>query len=187
MSEFHRTRRRQLIAAAEGYIELLLMFDEDWRDTTTSETLAKRALECLEPLRGARYRRSHIHYLRGQALRAMGKFHEAIEPLSEAVAISPENIHLHLALAWCHKRIGRIDLAIGDLEEALLFEPDKPILHYNLACYWSLAKEPTLALEYLAQALQFDAGYRDLIQHERDFDAIRFSPGFLQLSFGAAA
>ena len=60
-----------------------------------------------------------IQLIKGQALRTLEKFKEALAPLSVAAQGNPENIDTWLALGWCHKRTGRLDLAIEALEEAL--------------------------------------------------------------------
>ncbi|HEY2413907.1 MAG TPA: hypothetical protein VGI40_16770, partial [Pirellulaceae bacterium] len=56
------------------------------------------------------------------------------------------------------------------------------IVHYNLACYWSLAGNVKLAVAYLSQAFDLEPEYRDLVQHEADFDAIRNHPHFQALT-----
>ena len=92
--------------------------------------------------------RDHALYLQGESLRALGRFREALEPLTKRAARdSPNNVHVWLALGWCHKRSGRLDLAIESLEEALAAEPNDALVHYNLACYWSLANNQAPGLE----------------------------------------
>ena len=87
-----------------------------------------------------------------------------------------------MALGWCYKRIGRIDLAIEALEQARSQDPQQAIIHYNLACYWSLAGNAATALQYLAQSFSMDPQFRQLAEHEPDFDPIRSDPGFQSLT-----
>ena len=96
--------------------------------------------------------------------------------------LDAENLHTWLALGWCHKRNQRIDLAIQALEEAMSVDPTEAIIHYNLACYWSLANNPKLAVEYLAEAFTIDPNYRDLVADEPDFDPIRGDHDFRMLT-----
>jgi tetratricopeptide (TPR) repeat protein len=163
-----RVRRQMLIRHAEGYLELGLpehALAELARWDDQAETLPDHAL-----------------YLKGEALRELGKHHEAVGPLSRAAEGAPENIHIWLALGWCYKRIGRLDLAIESLEEALEAKPNEAILHYNLACYWSLAGNKRQSLLFLSQALDLDPNYRDLVGAESDFDNVRGDPAFRALT-----
>jgi len=172
-----------LLREAEGYLDLLLLFGDDWTPCGEHRRrLAARALEALEKLPEQARFGPAAQLLRGQAYRALDRFADAVEPLQSAAAAEPKNIHIWLALGWCYKRIGRIDLAIEALQEALDAKPNTAIIHYNLACYWSLAKHKDNALKYLSQALQIDPDYRDLIHKERDFDALRDDPDFRQLT-----
>jgi hypothetical protein len=61
-------------------------------------------------------------------------------------------------------------------------DASEAVLHYNLACYWSLARNRTLALRYLARALEIDSNYRDMIADEPDFNPLRHDPEFKQLT-----
>jgi tetratricopeptide (TPR) repeat protein len=143
--------------------------------------LAQRAIAALDRVGSQADWSAQALFLRGQALRLMERYSEAIEPLKRAVEITPANPHLYLALGWCYKRCQRIDLAIEALEDALEFVPDLAILHYNLACYWSLARNVKLAVSYLARAFELDCVYRDQVATEPDFDPVRSHPHFQSL------
>jgi Flp pilus assembly protein TadD len=121
-------------------------------------------------------------YLRGQALRAMHRFSEAVVPLKEASEHDPDNLNVWLALGWCYKRCGRLDLAIQSLEDAMNVDPSQGIVYYNLACYWALAKNVKLAVAYLGRAFDLDPNYRDLVPQEHDFDQIRDHRDFLNVT-----
>lgn len=183
MAEYDRVHRQQVLREAEGYVELasvggsMYSVAKDARDR-----LAQRALSVLEGTRFSGRSLAQAMYLRGQALRVMERWREALEPLGKAAELDPRNLHVWLAMGWCHKRTGRLDLAIQALEEALSLESSEAIIHYNLACYWSLAGNRKLALAYLAQALEIDPNYRDLIAAEPDFDPIRSDPDFRALA-----
>ncbi len=179
MFSIQRIRRDRAIREAEGYLDLLMSLADRWPLTPAiRDPLAQRVLTALEGLEEGRSQRAYVYYLKGQALRIMDRFREAIEPLEKSSQISRENLHVWLALAWCYKRIGRLDMAIQSLEEALGVDSGEAIVHYNLACYWSLARNVKLAVEYLSHALEIDPNYRELIPREADFDPIRDEPGF---------
>ena len=122
------------------------------------------------------------YYLRGEALRMLDRYSDAIGPLKRASEEMPSKLYVWLALGWCYKRINRIDLAIESLEEALEIEPPDAIVYYNLACYWSLAGNKRQALLFLAQAIERDGKYREMVADESDFDPIRADPTFQALT-----
>jgi tetratricopeptide (TPR) repeat protein len=183
MSDPQRIRRQQILREAEGYLDLITVFGDrmpcrpDVRDV-----LAQRVVDTLARIENPGGLKGHMLFLRGQALRAMEEFVQAVPPLREAAELEPQNIHIRLSLAWCYKRCRRLDLAIQTLEEAIEADPGYAIIHYNLACYWSLAGNAKLAVKFLSQAFDLEPNYRDLVPHERDFDPVRNHPHFQALT-----
>jgi Flp pilus assembly protein TadD len=166
-----RIRLKHAERQAEGYLELGLY-------QQALDVLTRYARRC-----GAEGDlSSHALYLWGEALRSLGRFEEALEPLGRAARLAPGDVHVRLALGWCHKRTLRIDLAVQELEKALHFGANEALVHYNLACYLSLAGQKRRALKSLARALALDPGYRTLIDDEPDFDPLRGDPDFLALT-----
>jgi tetratricopeptide (TPR) repeat protein len=163
----NRIRRQQLIRQAEGYLEL---------------GMAQHALGVLDGWEDGDGHSGHILFLRGEALKELGRFQDALDPLRRASEIAPSRIPTWLSLGWCYKRVGRLDLAIESLEEAISIEPKEALIHYNLACYWSLAGNKRRALQFLAQAIELDEAYRDRVGGESDFDPIRNDPAFRALT-----
>jgi len=160
-----------------------MMFSEAWMlEPQRRYALAARSLSALDRLNAPATEEAEALLLRGQALRAMDRFREALLPLQLANQLDPKNVEIYLALAWCYKRSDQLKKAIESLEDALGVEPRSAILHYNLACYWSLAKNKRKAIAYLSQALTFDDNYRHLIDSEPDFDPIRDDPRFRALT-----
>lgn len=183
MSILNDIRKQKRIRAAEGYLDLILVLSDRWPLMPENrDRIARRALNELSSLPFSEVPLSDVHFLQGQALRAMENYQDAIEPLKMALDLDPDNIHIHLALGWCYKRIGRLDLAIQALEEAMEVMPDEGIIHYNLACYWSLANNALLAVQYLNQSFEIDPNYRDMVCDEKDFDPIRNDPGFQSIT-----
>jgi len=160
-------RRRQLISQAEGYLEL---------------GMTEHALIMLDRLEAEGSLEAHVHYLKGEALRAAERYPEALVELRQAAKGTPDDIHIWLSLGWCYKRTNRIMLAIQSLEEALGIEPGEALIHFNLACYWSLTGNKAKALKFLAAAFDIDSNYRDLVDGESDLDPIRSDPRFLSLT-----
>jgi tetratricopeptide (TPR) repeat protein len=183
VSDYQRLRRKRLLAEAEGYLELVMAFADQWSPPASQRiTLAERALDTLAEIPELANQRTQGLFLTGQAYRVMHRYRDALSPLELAAELEPENIRIWLALAWCQKRTGRLDLAIRSLENALAGDPGEAIIHYNLACYWSLAGNPPTAIRYLSQALEISPAYRDLIADETDFDPIRRLRDFQELA-----
>jgi tetratricopeptide (TPR) repeat protein len=166
MASLTRIRRQQILRAAEGYLEL---------------EMPGHALTALDRLNPEELNNDALH-LRGESLRGLGRFSEAIEPLRRAADGDPSDVSIWLSLGWCYKRIARIDMAIESLEEALEADPNAAIVHYNLACYWSLAGNKRNSLLFLRQAFDLDPNYRDKVADESDFDTIRNDPTFRSIT-----
>jgi Flp pilus assembly protein TadD len=162
-----RIRLNKVQLEAEGYLEL---------------GMPHLALETLSRLADPADVVPSTLYLRGESLRALERYHEALDPLQRVAAVEPENIHVWLALGWCYKRTGRIDLAISAMESALAADPNESLLHYNLACYLSVAGAKQQAIGQLAQALALNPECRGAINDEPDFDPIRADPEFQALT-----
>jgi tetratricopeptide (TPR) repeat protein len=159
---------RKQLDEAEGY----LMLD-----------LPDRALQILESRSDWLSMQFEASFLRGEALRGLKHYREALRPLEVAAGLRPADTRVALALGWCYKRTNRLAQAIDSLERALREHPDEPLplLHYNLACYWSLAGNCAKAVNALATALSIDAELRTMIAHEADFDQLRGNPEFERL------
>ena len=179
MSMFSDMRQQQHLRAAEGYLDLVMVFADRWPlSLEHRDQIANRALRELSLLDLSQIPNGHVRYLQGQALRAMESYEEAIEPFQIALEWDPDNIYIYLALAWCYKRLDRLDLAIQALEDAMSVDPDEAIIHYNLACYWALTRNVRMAVRYLDHSFAIDPKYRDQVADEADFDPVRDDPEF---------
>jgi tetratricopeptide (TPR) repeat protein len=163
----NRLLLERTIGEAEGYLEL---------------GMVEHALHALQRRGKLVHGNGRACFLLGEALRELECYHEALFPLERSADLIPDDIHAWLALGWCYKRTGQLAKAITSLERAVKIDPSEAILHYNLACYWSLARNRTLALRYLAHALDIDGNFRDLAQEEPDFDLLRQDPQFKMLT-----
>ncbi len=164
-----RIRRMKLQQHAEGLLEF---------------GLPQQALNELSRLAEGDANEVQTLYLRGEALRTLERYSDAIVPLRKVSEIEPENTRVWLALGWCYKRIGRIDLAIEALEAALAADAEDPLIRYNLACYHCVAGDKPHALSYLEQSLSIDPNFRQLIDLEPDFDSLRKDPDFQAICEG---
>jgi Flp pilus assembly protein TadD len=119
--------------------------------------------------------------LEGEALRSLGRYRDAIEPLEKAANLRPGDRRVALALGRCYKRTNRLAQAIDAIDRARRLNPGDPLLRYNLACYWSLAGNRAKALDELAAAIGLEPGLRALVEDESDFDRLRDHPEFGKL------
>ena len=183
MDTFAPTRRAKLLSNAAGSIELAeLLVDGADPPPESARRLLRRALATLAELPASDRADPQCLLLEGEALRALGEWQAALEPLAAAAAAGPARVEAALGLGWCLKRLGRLDDAITALERGRTVSPQQPILLYNLACYHSLAGNVPAAIENLTQAIALDARYRDLTGSERDFDPIRADPRFVAVT-----
>ena len=174
-------RRQSLLRQSSGYVELAeLLLETDKPTPPAAQKLLLRALGLLEELPEPTRSKPAAKFLEGEALRALGRWQEAIVPLSIVAAESPQRLESWLGIGWCLKRLGRLNDAIAVLEKGLVASPKQPILHYNLACYYSLDGNAQAAVDHLTRAIAVDGRFRALIEVERDFDPIRTDPRFLQ-------
>jgi tetratricopeptide (TPR) repeat protein len=169
MSRISRDQIRRQLDEAEGYLML---------------ELPGRSLEIIDSRPEWREMQFEASFLKGEALRSLNHYREALKPLELAASLRPADTRVALALGWCYKRTNRLAQAIDSLARAAEHHPDEPLLHYNLACYWSLAGNPVKALEALATALELEPDLRGLVADESDFDTLRGIPAFQRLVLG---
>jgi tetratricopeptide (TPR) repeat protein len=155
------------IEEAEGYAELGML---------------EHALRALQKRGSLVHGNGKACFLLGEALRALNRCEEALLPLERSADLLPDDVHVLLALGWCYKRTGQLAKAIEVLERAVRIDSGEAVLHYNLACYWSLARNRTLALRYLSQALDIDSNFRDKVGEEPDFNPLRNDADFIALT-----
>lgn len=171
MSRINHNRIRRELDEAEGYLLL---------------ELPLRTLEILEGRPDWASMQFEASLLKGEALRALTRYREALKPLETASALRPGDPRVALALGWCYKRTNRLAQAIDSLEQALREHPREALIHYNLACYWSLAGTAHKAIDALSTALELDDELRRLIPLEADFDRLRGNPDFQRVALGRA-
>lgn len=180
MTDLSRLRQQAILRHAAGYVELgELLVETDKPVPAPATRLLLRALATLDELPEGGRSIPAASLLRGEALRALGQWTAALEPLAEVAEGDPQRVEAWLGLGWCLKRLHRLPEAMEALKRGLEAEPEQAILHYNLACYLSLAGDPATSVEHLSKAIALDQRYRDLSEAEPDFDPIRHDPRFV--------
>ena len=104
MSRISRDQIRKLLDEAEGY----LMLD-----------LPARSLQILDSRPDWLTMQFEANFLKGEALRSLNRYREALKPLEIAASLRPSDTRVALALGWCYKRTNRLAQAIDSLERAL--------------------------------------------------------------------
>ena len=183
MTNLERIQRKQLIQAAEGYLELAMVYDDRWplKESLRIE-MAQKSIDQLSKITSPQGHKPYILFLKGQSCRTMKDYPRAINYLEQSSRLDLDNIHTMLALAWCYKRDNRIQDAIQATEIALRIERNSPIVNYNLACYWALTGNASKAVVYLSHAFELEPAYRDCVHNESDFDPIRDDEEFLAIA-----
>lgn len=180
MTAMTRLRRQAILRQVTGYIELgELLVETDKPVPASARRLLDRALSLLAELPEPTRSLPDTKMLEGEALRALGRWENALDPLRAVTIHEPDRLEAWLGIGWCLKRLGRLDEAIAVLEQGLEATTQQPILHYNLACYLSLGGRVQAAIEHLARAIASDGRFRDLTEVEPDFDPIRADPRFV--------
>jgi tetratricopeptide (TPR) repeat protein len=156
-------QRARLLKEADGYMML---------------EMYRHALDSLDQIRELQGIEFEVDFRRGDALRHLERYEDALMALHRAFDANPENVDLLMALAWCYKRTNQLPRAITSMEQAYRIAPKEPIVLYNLSCYWSLARNKQQALSWLGRALRMDQDLRHLIETESDFDSLRPDPDF---------
>lgn len=170
MSRSSGELNRRKLHEAEGYLEL---------------DLPSQALQIVESGPEWPGLQFEACLIKGEALRRLDRYREAIAPLELAAGLRPGDGRVALALGWCYKRTNRLAQAIDALDRARKHDPDNALLHYNLACYWSLAGQAARAISELQAALRLEDDLRHLIADEPDFDRLRGNPEFDVLVSGS--
>ena len=179
MNCLKRVRRKKLIRNAEGYLDLIMVFDDRWPlKLELREQFADKALRALGEIEKPQGFKPYILFLKGQAHRSAGRHSKAINYLEQSLRLDEDNLHTLLALAWCYKRVDNIDAAIEIMRTAIRLDPQSAICHYNLACYYSLALDSTTCARHLTIALDINPDYRENVDSESDFDPMRDDPEF---------
>lgn len=174
-----RVRRKKHIRNAEGYLDLMMVFDDRWPlDPQLREQLADKAINSLVKITNPQGFKPYILFLKGQAHRAAGRHVQAINYLEQSLRLDEDNVHTLLALAWCYKRVNNLNAAIEVLMTAISIDRESAICHYNLACYFALDRDIEKSTKHLMIALDIHPEYRQHIANEPDFDLIREDPGF---------
>lgn len=126
--------------------------------------------------------------LLSQSLRVLGRNDEAAKTEQEAVRrakrqleLDPNNRRVLSLGAQSLFFDGQDDLAFKWMEKALKLYPDDAGVMLNSACLLIKAHREDEALDMLEKVLGKGYGKRDWIEHDPDYDTLRYHPRFIKL------
>ncbi len=96
--------------------------------------------------------------LRGQALRELGRFDEALAALTHAGTLRPPDAALHFNLGLLHHRAGRIEESETAYRASLALHPDQAGAWNNLGLLYDDAGRPDAAREAFARSIALAPG-----------------------------
>ncbi|MDB6164712.1 MAG: Adenylate cyclase [Xanthomonadaceae bacterium] len=100
--------------------------------------------------------------------------------LAEA-ELDPENGRARYLAAGLQARLGDPEGGQRNIDVALRLQPEDFGTLYNAACFYAQIGDANRALELLDRAVDTGQGFRDWIEHDHDFDAIRTMPRFREI------
>ena len=101
VSDTKRAQQQQILREAEGYLDLLTVFEEEWPlSESNRKPLAEHVLALLKRAGRRHGQRARQLFLRGFALRVLERYEEALEPLELAADLAPEDLTIWLMLGW---------------------------------------------------------------------------------------
>lgn len=94
----------------------------------------------------------------GAAFKQLGRSADALAPMQEAAALSPDNAEAHSNLGAILTDLGRLDEAETSYRRALRIAPDLAAAHYNLG----------ITLKELGRPREAEASFRQVLQSNPD-------------------
>lgn len=97
-----------------------------------------------------------IYSYSGLCLKEMGRYHEALEVLSEGAKIDDERTDLYNLMGFCYFKLKQYENAIDCFKKVLQLNPASAIDYANIASNYRDMGHPEKAIHYYEQALALD-------------------------------
>jgi adenylate cyclase len=117
----------------------------------------------------------------GDGARAESLARRALGRALEEADQDPENGRARYLAAGLQVRLGDIAAGMRNAEAALRMRPDDFGTLYNAACVYAQVGDYDRAMDLLDRAVDTGQGFRDWIEHDHDFDAVRQLPRFQEI------
>ncbi len=96
---------------------------------------------------------------------------KALEYISRAVALKPDNGYIRDSLGWIYFRLGRLEEARLELEKAIEISAEDPAIYEHLGDVYHQLGKIAEALEYYLKSIEFSS---DVKAKEKVWEKIRF-------------
>ena len=134
-------------AISENYMD-----EEDYETAITYLDIAKKSKQSFEILNK-----------RGNTLRHLKRYDEALEDLSAAIKLNPSKSEAFNNRANVYVELKKLDLALKDYEKCIALDPENPDGHGNLGAYYFTSKQYDKALiqydKYIELSTDKSIGY----------------------------
>lgn len=112
-----------------------------------------------------------IYSYLGQALKALGQYHQALDALEQALAYDRERTDVYNLMGFCHFKLKEHGKAIECFQEVLRLDPTSAIDYANIAANYRGLGETHLAIAYYQHALRLDPSIDFAREALRDLQA----------------
>lgn len=109
----------------------------------------------------------------GTAYNENYNYPEAIKHFKKAVEIDSAYVNAYFNLGVAYLNNEQYEESVTELKKAISFIPDAPDTYYYLACAYSLAKQDSLGLEALENALMKGYKYQNNLTMDPDLERLR--------------
>ena len=117
----------------------------------------------------------------GRTQESVATNREALEVIDRRLQLNPDDSRAVYQGAVALARLGELQAAREWAERALRMDPEEAPILYNVACAYAVLNETDKALDLLEQMGENLLGYREWIEQDSDFDAMRSHPRFKAL------
>lgn len=142
------------VLAVQGYMELGLFVE------------AEEDLDSIDP------NLEVVEMLRCDLFSRQSKWQELRELAERLARSSPEKSQWWISWAYAVRRLESVVAAREILVDARKLHPKEPIIVYNLACYASVSEDYEQARELLDQAIDLDAGCKEMAMKDDDLEPL---------------
>ena len=120
--------------------------------------------------------------IEGINLKQDHKYEDAIRCFTKAILLDPNNAETVLWRANCYYYLKNYDAALKNIDMALNLNPNNYLALYDKACIYSLINDQEASLKSLQQVLVMEGRWKEKAIEDKDFDNIRDSEQFRNLT-----
>ena len=138
----------------------------------------EHALRELAGAAGSLRHRFDVSRLRGDAMRLLGRYGDAVGLYTRALAERPDALPVLMGLASCYRHLGQLSRATVAVEEANRLHPNEPAVLFAMSRFYALAGETERAFGWLGRAARICPDIAGWADRDADFAAVKAIPHF---------